>query len=172
MPHIQNMSHWLKMRIDIQTDRQAREWLRSFGDIFYYICASRFSALLVRMKICRSVCLHVCTNVYIYIYMYFWMYVCIYVLRIYLSIYVCMYACNSQVFPPTLRSSVFDHIILSVLSSYFCINWQFTLNGNVYVLCGVEIAPRRTSVCIILKISFNVGINWPLHFHRRVLYIY
>lgn len=48
---------------------------------------------------------------------------------------------------PTLSSSVFGHIILSVKTHYFCINWQFTVNGKVCVLCEVEIEPRRMSVC-------------------------
>jgi len=52
-------------------------------------------------------------------------------------------------FPPTpnLSSSVFGHIILSVKTSYFCINWQLALNGKVCVLCEVEIESRRMSIC-------------------------
>jgi hypothetical protein len=80
------MSHWIKRRIDIETDRRTHKSLRSFSDISYYICASRFSAHLVRMKIYRSVCLYVCMNVYMYV----CIYVCMYV-RIYICIYVWMY---------------------------------------------------------------------------------
>jgi len=80
------MSHWIKRRIDIQTDRQARKSLRIFNDISYYICESRFSAHLVRMKIYRSVSLYVYMNAHMYV----CIYICMYV-RIYIYIYVWIY---------------------------------------------------------------------------------